>query len=109
VKIAGAPYKNKERTQVNTANIGCIGELMVTVDLMRRGFEVFRAVSAGCSCDLIAIKENKSQRIEVTKGSRLTKDKHLMHRAHNSSHYDIIAIWEDDGILTYVPPIDHPV
>lgn len=44
---------------------GAIGELRVSVDLLIKGYEVFRAVSHSCSCDLIAIKQSRALRIEV--------------------------------------------
>jgi len=98
----------KPRTQVNTSHVGCIGELLVTIDLMRRGYEIFRGISPACRCDLIAIKEKVSRRIEVTKGYRPTLDKTLKYRRHNVDNYDVMAIWEDDGLITYLPELEIP-
>src|SRR5208337_2252007 len=47
------------------ATIGAVSELEVAADLMRREFEVFRALSPAASCDLIAIREGRILRIEV--------------------------------------------
>ncbi|MGH7745478.1 MAG: hypothetical protein ACREQ5_11910 [Candidatus Dormibacteria bacterium] len=51
-----------------TNAIGAIGELRVSVDLLAKGYEVFRAVSPSSSCDLIAIKNGRSLRLEVRTG-----------------------------------------
>ena len=53
------------RSGLSTGTAGAVGELVVSVDLMRRGFEVFRAVSPACSCDLLASKNGKLWRVEV--------------------------------------------
>jgi hypothetical protein len=51
---------------LSTGTTGAISELRVAVDLLLKGFEVFRAVSPACSCDLIAMREGKTPiRIEV--------------------------------------------
>ena len=39
---------------IPTASTGAMSEMLVAAELLRRGCEVFRAVSAACSCDLIA-------------------------------------------------------
>lgn len=94
---------------MNTSNEGAIGELLVTVDLMRRGYDVFRAVSPGAICDLMIFKNVDFKRVEVTKGQRYTSSKltgKLKWAAHDSKRYDILAVWESDGIITYMPSID---
>ena len=42
-----------------------MGELLVSADLLKKGYEVFRALSPGCSCDLVAMKNEKLIRVEV--------------------------------------------
>lgn len=44
---------------------GAISELRVSVDLLSRGYNVFRALSPACPCDLAVLKNNKLLRIEV--------------------------------------------
>ena len=50
---------------VNTATVGAFGELLVAADLISKGYEVFRALSPACSCDLAILKEGKLFRVEV--------------------------------------------
>ena len=50
------------------STVGAISELLVSADLMKKGFEVFRALSPSCSCDLIAAKKGRLLRVEVRTG-----------------------------------------
>ncbi len=52
----------------NTVAIGAASEHAVVVELLRKGYEVFRGVHGGCSVDLIALKGGKLTRIEVRTG-----------------------------------------
>ena len=49
----------------STATTGAISELKVAVDLLARGYNVFRALSPSCPCDLAVLKNGKLLRIEV--------------------------------------------
>ena len=51
-----------------TGTVGAIGELLVSVDLLKKGYEVYRALSPACSGDLIIEKDNKIQKVEVRTG-----------------------------------------
>ena len=55
-----------------SGTVGAIAELAVSADLMRRGFEVFRALSPSSSCDLLAIRQPglPPVKIEVRSASR---------------------------------------
>lgn len=45
--------------------VGAAGELLVSADLLRQGFDVFRSVASNAGCDLIAIMDKRLCRIEV--------------------------------------------
>ncbi len=47
------------------ATTGAISELRVGIDLLTKGYHVFRSESPNCPCDLVAIKNNKIFTIEV--------------------------------------------
>lgn len=79
--------------RLSTGVVGAIGELVVSADLMRRGYAVFRAVSPSCYSDLIAKKDGRVLEIEVR----------TMHRGRNGKpyfsrklHADIncLALWD---------------
>lgn len=52
-------------TLLSSGTVGAVSELVVCADLLKRGYEVFRAVSPSCSCDLAILKEGKLHRVEV--------------------------------------------
>jgi hypothetical protein len=74
-------YKEKNERYVNiyknlsTGTIGAIGELRVCADLLSKGYEVFRALSPSCSCDLLASKNGKTHSIEVKTSNRYKSGK----------------------------------
>ena len=53
------------RKLLSSGTIGAISELIISNDLLRRGYAVFRSLSPSCYCDLIAVKNNKKYEIEV--------------------------------------------
>jgi hypothetical protein len=52
------------------AKAGSISELLVCADLMAKGWDVYRAMDATCSCDLMCVKTGAVIRIEVKTGTR---------------------------------------
>lgn len=62
--------KNIDRgiTGISPATKGAIGELAVCVDLMSKGYSVFRSMSPSCKFDLIAYMNDKVHKIEVRCG-----------------------------------------
>jgi hypothetical protein len=85
--------------------VGAYSELLTTADLLSRGFDVFRAVSPACSCDLSIVRDHKMWRVEVTTGYRY-KDK-LSHGKKPSPKYDLLAVVVTlTGEITYFPPIE---
>lgn len=59
----------KRKFGLSNGKVGAISELMVSVDLMKKGFEVYRAVSIHSSSDLVAIKNGKKITLEVRTAS----------------------------------------
>lgn len=92
-----------------TSTVGALNELRVAMDLMLRGFHVFRALSASCPCDLIAFYERHNGtplRIEVkTAYRRPGKDRIYPSSAgYNSGCFDVLARVTPDEII-YEPPL----
>ena len=71
IKCRGCKLKEKtefsryKRAGISTSTVGAIQELLVSVDLMEKGYHVFRALSPSCPCDLFALKDGKAFDIEV--------------------------------------------
>lgn len=91
-----------EDEHVSRKNSGAFAELVICADLLKRGYEVFRSVSAHASCDLLAQKEGRIYRIEVrtahficgqvrwaSKNERLLANKESGNAS--ASLYDILA------------------
>lgn len=85
------------------STIGTINELTVAVDLLKRGFSVFRALSPSCECDLVILIENKAIRVEVTAAS-ISRRGTLMYPPHDPSKFDILALVSNRGIF-YQPEL----
>ena len=96
-------YKSLGKTTgISSGTVGAIGELRVAVDLMIRGYDVFRALSPHTSCDLAFIENGQLLRVEVRSGYRTTTGNI---RISNPKHRaDILAICLLDEII-YQP--DH--
>jgi len=65
------------------STVGAMAELCVAADLLRHGFEVFRAVSPHSTCDLAVLKGNAAK-----------------------NPHDILAIYHaGEGIVAYTPEL----
>jgi len=69
-RIKLKPATSKAKPWLATGTVGAIGELRVAIDLMSKGFDVFRALSPAASCDLLVMKEGKLFDIEVKSAAR---------------------------------------
>jgi hypothetical protein len=85
---------------------GAIAELAVCADLLRRGYEVFRAVSQNCSCDLAILKDAKLLRVEVKTAyrNRLT-GKLIGLKDYDQGKHDIYASVVGGKEIVYSPEL----
>jgi hypothetical protein len=89
-----------------TGTVGAISELAVSCDLLRRGFEVFRALSSSCSCDLAILwKGTHLRRVEVRTGYENPSTGKQSTCRTGIERCDIFAIVYPSGIV-YEPPLD---
>ena len=98
-----------EYPNVNTGTVGAISELKVAIDLMSKGYKVFRALSPMCSCDLAVLKDKTLLRVEVTTGhfnGHYSSNKTLSYDRHDPKNFDIIAVVTSQGIL-YKPEVEN--
>lgn len=75
-----------------TGTVGTMSELIVFTDLLKKGFEVFRALSPSCSCDLAILKDKQLIRVEVTSGYKRLKDNGLSYPKKDSLKFDLLAV-----------------
>ncbi len=53
--------------------LGTVSELLVAIDLMQKGYEVFHSMDGKTSCDFMILKNQFSQRVEVRAKTYLPK------------------------------------
>ena len=85
-----------------TGTSGTINEMAVSVDLLWKGYSIFRSLSPNAPCDLVAIKDCRMFRIEVTQATR-NKNGGLSFPHHNEDNYDVMALVTKDGHIHYRP------
>jgi len=74
-KREGEKWGRSSDRSISAGTVGAIAEMAVAVDLMEKGYAVFRALSPACLCDLIALKDGVSLRVEVRTGYKGEKEK----------------------------------
>jgi len=87
---------------INGATVGAIQEYKVTIDLLSKGYEVFRSTSPNCSCDLLIILKGTCRRIEVTTAYKHRNGK-LLYNKKLSNKFDILALALPKGEIKYIP------
>lgn len=84
---------------LSTGTRGAISEIIVCADLLIKEFEVFRAISPSCSCDMIALKNNKFFRVEVRTTTLSPKGK--PYKVSKKGNYDILAVVHSNNKIIY--------
>lgn len=91
---------------LSTATVGAIAELAVAADLLQRGYDVFRAVSASCSCDLAILRSGALLRVEVRSASQSpTGGAYFSLKPRDIGRHDVLAIRHKDGRIEYRPEL----
>lgn len=102
-KRKGMPaFVNEPAPRLVPSALGAMNELAVAADLMRRGYEVFRALSPASPCDLLALKGSLLMRVEVrsvTRDADGSLRKVISKRDHG--RYDVAALVERSGQIHY--------
>ncbi len=62
--------EKKYERKLPTGSLGTLSELLVAIDLINRGFYVFRSITPNSPCDLIAEKDGQIVKLEVRTGNR---------------------------------------
>ena len=94
-----------------SATIGAMSEYVVALDLLRQGYEVFRAMSNSAECDLAILKHQQLLRVEVRTAAGLRVDGSWCAYTRRTEHvrYDILAAvrWLTNGSheIRYDPPL----
>lgn len=107
---ADTHYKERSR-EVNTfvslskGSIGALAELMACADLIRSGYEVFRAMSPDSNCDVIGIKDGEVYKFEVRTGNYFLSQsggKTLHYPKHRTDGKAVIVVTHSDNTVHYI-------
>lgn len=85
--------------------IGGASELTAAADLLRRGIPVYRAVTFVSSADLVIDRDGRLLRIEVRSAKRNQDGSLRYPMPANRARYDVLALIEPDGKVTYKPDV----
>lgn len=84
---------------------GAISELKVSIDLLEKGYSVFRALSPSCCCDLAILKDHKLIRVEVTTSHTTRQGNPIIHpKKKQTGNWDVLAIVAA-GRIIYLPEL----
>jgi hypothetical protein len=101
-----AEYWKKRYAGQNTiwnlpsGTVGAINELRVSVDLLCKGYAVFRALSPNCPCDLVLLFDRRAFRVEVTTGHR-TSTGRLTWPVKDGTRFDVLAVVLPESIVYF--------
>lgn len=99
--------RNNPATSLPKGTVGTISELKICIDLLGKGYEVFRAVSTTCSCDIAFLHKEKLFRVEVTTGYIGCNNNIIHAKPANEKHrYDYLAIVTKCGKIIYQPELE---
>jgi hypothetical protein len=89
--------------KLTTGKVGAIGELIVCADLLRRGYDVYRAVSQSAPFDIAILSGGQLRRIEVRTGQRLAGGG--VTYAKNRIEADHVAVVVEGTVRFYEPEL----
>ena len=89
---------------LSKGKIGAAGELQVCIDLIKKGYDVFRAIAASCPCDMVAMKKGKLFRIEVKSVTKRKDGSFVQPNLMNISADIVAAVFDDE--IEYEPSLD---
>lgn len=87
--------------KLSTGTTGAIAELLASADLMRRGYEVYRALSQASDCDLLGIKDGQIHKFEVRTGRYSVGSRRLYWSNSRISGKQLIIVTHSDNKVHY--------
>ena len=89
-----------------SATTGAISELRVAIDLLVKGYNVFRSLSPSCPCDLAILKDGQLLKVEVRTSFISTSGKiyRTINKRDESKNIDIYA-WVLPTKIVYEPEL----
>jgi|CXWL01.1.fsa_nt_gi predicted nucleic acid-binding Zn ribbon protein len=88
-----------------SATVGAMSEMIIAIELMKKGYAVFRALSAACFCDLVVSKGNSIYKIECRTGYLNMQSKSLAYSTKVRGDIDLFAVYVyTDNTIRYLYP-----
>lgn len=97
------PNPQKIQLSLLTCEIGAIGELIIAADLLSKGFEVHRALSAGAKFDLIALKGDQILKVQVRTGRYVNGKLFYSTKGTVPTHYAVLNHLK--STIHYIPDL----
>jgi len=85
-----------------TGTVGAISELLVFSDLLKKGYEAYRPLTANCSGDILIEKDKTFIKIEVRTGYRHRTSNNLSFSPHNIRAEIIAVVVLQDNEIIYL-------
>lgn len=85
--------------------MGAIAELEISVDLMKKGYEVYRALSQASSCDILAMKDGKTFTFEVRTGFSSPTTGKISYPKYNIRASIVAVFVHHSKEIEYIPPM----
>lgn len=88
-----------------SGTVGAISEILVAIDLMKKGWDVYRGLSPASYCDLIAIKGEATLKLEVRTGfyyHRKNKGKTLNYPTKRTNGKTVVVYTFSDNKIHYI-------
>lgn len=100
----GRPYMKKGLVpspflHMVASDVGALAELVVSADLLKRGFHVFRAVSPAASCDLLVMRDGQIWRVEVKTAQRSTDGSLTYDKPRDRARFDVLALMVGSDVV----------
>lgn len=88
------------------ASRGACAEMVVCVDLLRQGYDVFRSVSPNSECDLIISYKGKLCRVEVKSARYVRRRAEYSRKRLNKNNFDVLAMvfLRENGVVYQPSP-----
>ena len=80
-----------------TNTVGTMSELRIALDLLARGYEVFRTMSTNSHFDIVAFKNGDIFKIEVKTGYKSHATGKLEFPRHSHDDWDVMGVCINEG------------
>jgi len=98
-------FEKYDDENLNNNVRGAMNEMIVCADLIRKGFEVFKALTNN-SCDMAILMKKVLYRVEVTTGNIYCKNGRVHMPMKDKNKHDILAVVLKNGSIVYTPTIE---